>query len=56
MAKKIIKKCGKCCYGEPVSERVKCHRFPPVGDGKAAKSVDVQPIMRKDDWCGEYKG
>lgn len=58
MAKKAvkIKNCGNCGHGEAVSERVKCRRYPPVGDGKATKSVDCQPITRTDDWCGEYKG
>lgn len=49
------KRCGNCWFGETVSERIKCRRFPPTCDGNGQKSSDTQPIMHKDDWCGEHK-
>lgn len=47
--------CGTCFFGEPVKDRIKCCRCPPISDGKGIKSVDCQPIMATADWCGEYK-
>ncbi len=49
-------RCDKCKFGEAVSERVKCRRFPPSSDGNGHKSKDTQPMMMTDDWCGEFKG
>lgn len=50
------KTCGNCGFGEPVGDRIKCRRFPPTCDGKGSSSSDTQPIMHKDDWCGEHNG
>lgn len=50
------KRCDKCTHGDPVSERIKCRRFPANSDGLGHKSKDTQPIMMADDWCGEFKG
>ncbi len=58
MPKKPKKKCKTCYFYEPVTVKDNvgpCKRFPPTQDGAGINTVDVQPTVRPDDWCGEYK-
>lgn len=32
-----------------------CHRYPPASDGLGSKKVDEQPMVKKENWCGEFK-
>lgn len=48
---KKLKFCKNCAHGEAQGEKaVLCRRFPK------ASGANRQPIMRADDWCGEFAG
>ena len=48
--------CKTCKYFEKTGDVGKCHRFPPESDHNGNRTVDMQPIVREDDWCGEHDG
>jgi hypothetical protein len=61
MAKKIKitqarkEKCEICLFSQPNNDKIECHRYPPTCDGNGVNSVDIQPLVEPDNWCGEYK-
>lgn len=48
-------RCETCRFGKQAGGFVSCRRFPPTSDGKGDMSVDRPPLLKRDDWCGEYK-
>ena len=59
---KEIPCCENCFFHRPVKNPsyihpgVECHRFPPIQEGTAQKPDPYPfPLMKVDEWCGEYK-
>lgn len=52
------KACGRCRHY--FEERRECRRFPPYVfsdfDGGSSSTCYAFPIMRENEWCGEFKG
>lgn len=58
--------CGNCHFFEEVATKQKthtshtygrCRRFPPypIFNGLAKSKEHVTPLVREDDWCGEFE-
>lgn len=48
--------CGNCVYCKPYDKKIgRCRRYPPTQDHKGIRSIDKQPTVSLDGWCGEHK-
>jgi hypothetical protein len=52
----VDENCGNCRFLRQGPSYFRCCRYPPVANPMhAAESATGFPIVRPDDWCGEFK-
>ena len=47
--------CEKCKYFQLVGDNGRCRRYPPSQDGNGVNTIDEFHMVKKIEWCGEYK-
>jgi hypothetical protein len=63
MSKQIVQGCASCRFGFYAREYwrpqvpvplYQCRRYPPANGGSYHGEYQTPPIVRGDDWCGEW--